>query len=210
MNRHAPSTVQEAWLAALEDAGIPEHDAVLFRVDHRDSYQGLLALMWRRDSPVEMEAESLDIGLPFSALNDEAIRSKARVVLWRTPSVIAVAGCLRHELEHYMQLDNSEPELYELYRTSHTVMHALSRGRLYNDIPMEADANAAASRFVRDTFLLKDVEARAKAPDHERYRALLRPHPPVPPITSLPERMEVFIDDTIRKLDALGIEWADE
>lgn len=66
-------------------------------------------------------------------------------------SEVLVAALIRHELQHVVQVDAC-PDLYGVHALAEEVASKVNppdaAGALYNTVPMELDANAAAYRFI--------------------------------------------------------------
>jgi hypothetical protein len=92
---------------------------------------------------------------------------------------VLVAGIFRHELEHVVQNLHWRPYRFNLFDFDGVVDAVLKRalrnaGSLYNAKPMEQDANAAASRYLRSRFddtLLHDVFRGQRFAELVRWRA---------------------------------------
>jgi hypothetical protein len=101
-------------------------------------------------------------------------RDRHRVVVFTGASEYEVAALMRHELEHVRQqieLGDSSETLIMIHERTTDVLSDLYRSRpgiatLYNLMPMERDANAAAAAFVVSTYdtIPKDVRRGEHAP----------------------------------------------
>ena len=144
---------------------------------------------------MDLEPERLAIA------NDRRCRGRVRVAVSVGFSDVVIAALIRHELEHARQfaaVTTGDPlDLVDLYNTTIDVVLAPARGLpgdglLYGWVPMEWDANAAASRFVRtcygnervDELLLQDAD----------HAGLLRVAPDqLPDLVTVEDRMSLFI-----------------
>ncbi|HET8895294.1 MAG TPA: hypothetical protein VFM96_14475 [Gaiellaceae bacterium] len=114
--------------------------------------------------------------------------------LW-TRTLEGVAALIRHELEHARQRDAHGQRLMELYNIAENVISERvgglpGGGFLYQVIPVEMDANAAASSFIREHFSQERIDELLHAGDKDgsAFRSLVGPGP----IEELPERMMHF------------------
>lgn len=189
---HVEGLWLDDWIAALGDANQPIHRVALFVVGGVSS-TGDRARAFQIGEPIAGDVEA-DVGRElFGIANDRVTRDLSRIVVWLddNPRVI-LAALLRHELEHCCQLQthgNAMGDRFDDAVQSIAPAHvAPGSGVLYQHIPMERDANAAASRFVRTRFGDDAVE-----PLMEReYPLLVEAARPV--LTTIPERMHEFVD----------------
>lgn len=184
------------WEAALSDAGIAADNAVLFAFPGGQSNGGYQAKTWLRGSTIDDPDDCAALGVRLPVANEDMYRTKCRVAIWTDRSPEGISALLRHELEHCLQLDAHGHRLQLLHDRAVAVLshHAgglPGSGLLYNVIPMEADANAAAGVFVRSRFGDDRIDALIRGDDKDA--AALRPKAPPPPIESLEERMTRFI-----------------
>jgi len=90
---------------------------------------------------------------------------KHRVAIWTSrKSEIAMAALLRHELEHSLQFAAHGQLIRRRFEVSQDILGEAAKGVpnngfLRQNIPMEADANAAAAHFVRRHYGDKQVDA---------------------------------------------------
>jgi hypothetical protein len=186
---HLSADMERVWLAALDDASIPVERALLVTLPGPAAPGGRCAVYMRRG--VEVEVDGLDVALD-DALNSTTTGSvdAYRVVLWADRPIEAAAALLRHELEHARQID-FRPEVGELHELAEQVLRGQPEsGRLYQEMPAEADANAASGAWVRSYF--GDARIARLIADGNRDAAALRPSTPPPDMSDLPERMIEF------------------
>lgn len=141
------SDLELVWLAALDDAGISADQALLFTFAGAASPDVECAVYMRRG--VITHVAGLDDEL-LNELNNTAngCIDAYRVLLWTERSLEGSAALIRHELEHARQID-LRPEVQALQELAVDVIRLdVNSGRLYQRIPAEADANAAAGTWV--------------------------------------------------------------
>ena len=168
---HLGDALSAIWSAACEDARIDVCSLLLFPRAGKVSHDQLTAKTW----PKDRLADTGD-------LSETWVRPYDRVEIWTTRSEQGLAGLLRHELEHVRQLryyrkrGGKDSELWELY---HDAFELVSDGTEYQRIPMEADANAAASRFVRRLYGDESIDKLLKENDDDRavFGPTRRPKP---------------------------------
>lgn len=98
---------------------------------------------------------------------------------------------MRRELEHVRQYD-AQRQLHGLCEVAQDVVATVPRGGwLYQAIPVEFEAIAAAARFVRGHFGEQRIDELIDAKDDDI--ALFRSPVVSSPIESLPERMVTFL-----------------
>lgn len=161
-----PAEIREVWLAALAHSGVDPADAVLYAFDGAISETGYHAKAWRRGDTVNEPGDVAAFGDDIGRANTETERERRRVAIWIDQPSEIIAGLLRHELEHTLQFDaDPDHELDDLYYEALVALNqaatdvprneageVIGGGELYNQIPMEADANAAAASFARSHF----------------------------------------------------------
>ncbi len=183
--------IEELWLAAVTDAGVDSDHAIVFTLPGTAAtVERVGAMTWPRPFRIDPGGSpELDALLPVMN-GPECIRS-ARVALWTGRANEGITGLMRHELEHARQYDVHR-QLHGLYEVAQDVVATVPRGGwLYQAIPVEFEANAAAARFVRGHFGGQRIDELIDAKDDDI--ALFR-SPVVPsPIESLPERMVTFL-----------------
>jgi hypothetical protein len=151
----------EEWQAALEDAELPEDRVRLIVVERPRPEDARLACWHEPDLP-RGETDLLQ-GDDFEVAKSEEYRSRHLVVVWRDfdtgPLGVAVlAGKLRHELEHARQWEARGGDVFDLDRLLERVLahkiefQSTGAGAYYNFKPIEQDANAAASMYLRERY----------------------------------------------------------
>ncbi len=181
------------------DAEIDRADALLFRiVDTSDNAD--LGKCWLRNVEISEPADRITLGTQLAAANvpDAQIKWRAGVRIDQGPE--AVAGLIRHELEHCRQYAIADPgtgllNLHFAAQESLAPAHDLpGSNELYNKIPMELDADAAASCFARRKFGDARIDALVAAGNP--HRALFRESGDYqrPSRKQLFARMRAFID----------------
>jgi hypothetical protein len=138
-----------------------------------------------------VEVEGLDEAL-LDGLNSTATKSVEayRVILWADRPIESAGALVRHELEHARQID-CRPEVEGLQALAEDVLRGQpGSGRMYQQIPAEADANAAASGWVRSLF--GDDQIDRLLAEGNADGAALRPSAPPQDASDLPERMLDF------------------
>lgn len=180
------------WIAALGDAKQSIDRVVLFVVGGACS-TGDHARAFQIGEPISDDVES-DVGPElFRMANDRTIRDLGRIVVWPDdhPRVV-LAALLRHELEHSCQFQTHGNGMGDRFddalRSIAPAGVARGSGVLYQHIPMERDANAAASRFVRTRFGRDAVEPLVE----REYPLLVAAARPV--LTTIPKRMNEFVE----------------
>lgn len=192
--------LRELWEAALADAGVEPGDAFLFALAGRTSSCGYRAKTWLRGSVIDAPDDVDAFGERLAEANSEPIRWLRRVAVWTGDrSLEGLAATLRHELEHTLQLDAFGRVLERLHERALSMLieHAGGKpgsGVLYQAIPMEADANAAAAQFVRTRFGDARIDELVEAGDPD-VAAMRRLEPPAP-LEGLSERMKRFVKES--------------
>ncbi len=203
----APDDVVEAWKAAVDDAGISLGVVALIWRQGRPRPTGQEATSWRPDSDIDPEFDDDYEFIPaLEWANSDPIRGLPRVMVWvgRTPE--GLAGLLRHELEHTVQIA-AHVELDHLHqRAFDEVRKRGGTGKSYNAIPMEVDANRAAARFLRRRYGSDRLRQLVAAGDVDA--ACVRPTADPDGLDTLTERMRAFIlkvmhdDDFVCQLES--------
>lgn len=136
-------------------------------------------------------------------LNEDDVRKGCRIALWIDRSTEARAALLRHEIEHSRQLAVHGVDLAGLHELAEAILGGVpGSGLLYQQVPMEADANAAASIFVRERFGEGVIDRLIE--DGHPDSAVFRRGGPPGPIDALMDRMiDFFVDQA-----DLCMEWA--
>ena len=148
------------WLSALADARVSENDFHLITCPGAPIVDRPKAVSYRRyhavtsaksDGEIVVTQQKLDEAAQHAAVNRVATYED-----WDDDDQIEVArlaGLLRHEIEHGRQRDSCQNsfELYDL--TEAIIRHAVQDGRSYRELfhlqPVEWDADAAASMYLR-------------------------------------------------------------
>jgi hypothetical protein len=190
-----PPAIEALWLAALADAAIDPHEALLFVLDGDKDSNDFGGRHFHRHLQIYPEAEAIEIHPLLDELNDDECIDSHRIVVFTQRTIEGVGALIRHELEHARQQDVHGPRLMKLYGIAVDVIsqrvHGLPGGAfLYQVIPLEMDANAAAATFVRGHFGTARIDELLRAGDGDgsAFRSLVSP----PPIDGLPERMVRF------------------
>lgn len=145
------------WALALADAAMRADRTILFVLAGR-SLSGSDAKSWVPGTNVDADDEVAELGVQIDLANDSEVRGLHRVAIWpdERPREVT-AALLRHELEHAHQFDSHGSAARDLFSDAIDALVAQAggidgAGVLYQHIPMERDANAAASAFVRATY----------------------------------------------------------
>lgn len=184
-----PPNLEAVWLGALGDAGISPDQALLFTFPGTASPDGECATYMRRGESIEVVG--LDDELDAELNNDaNGCVDAYRVLLWTERSLEGSAALIRHELEHARQFD-LRPEVRDLRELAVAVIRLdPASGQLYQRIPAEGDANAAAGAWVRSYFGAGLIDRLVE--DGDPDAAALRPSEPPPSPDDLPDRMVDF------------------
>ena len=126
-------------------------------------------------------------------VNSDAVLQGHRITIFKEKDRRLLLGALRHELEHARQWQwYGEPG----YRLRNFLLQACSiaaeahrGGLIYNALPTEQDANAAASHLLRSVLEKPEIE---ELVHDDAGIALVRWKGPREPIESLPIRMLSF------------------
>jgi hypothetical protein len=183
--------LETTWLAALNDAGVLEDHAILVALPGDEAPDGCAAKCWPPVIGLGADEVPDEVRPWLDDLNRDDIRKGHRVALWTHRSVEGRAALLRHELEHGHQLAEHGMDLSGLHDLAEAILGGVPEsGRLYQEMPMEADANAAASLFVRERFGHQRIDELVSAghPDS----AALRPGGLPGPLDTLMDRMIDF------------------
>lgn len=196
----APDHLVCAWASAVADAGIRIGDVALMWRPGRPRPTGQEAASWRPGCDIDLEFDDdYEFVRMLDWANSDPIRGLRRVMVWveRTPE--GLAGLLRHELEHTIQIA-AHVELDVLH--GRAVTEITNRGgtsRSYNSIPMEADANRAAARFLRHDYGADRLHQLVCAGDMDA--ACFRPTADPDVLDTLVARMKAFILTVMRDDD---------
>jgi hypothetical protein len=187
-----PHDIEEVWLAALADAQIDADDALLYLLDGEQGSNGYGARYLHRHLHIYPEGEAEEIHPLLDEMNDGACIDAYRIVVFRDRNIEGIAALIRHELEHARQRDVHGQPLMELSGIAENVISERVGGLkggafLYQTIPVEMDANAAAASFVRARYGADRIDELLRAGDKDSaaFRSLVGP----PPLETLPDRM---------------------
>lgn len=188
--------IEEIWLAACADADLDPDQCLLYLLEGQESGAGYGGMHFRKHRLL-YEAPDLgdDINALVAELNTPERIDAARILIWRERTIEGLAGMIRHELEHAVQDDALDKDIEALY---HLAMRVLALrvgglpggGFLYQTIPNELDANAAAATFVRARYGDDRIDALLEARDDDG--ALFRSSVGPAPLETLPERLMAF------------------
>lgn len=153
--------VATQWQLGLAEAGIGEADAHLLAVDGRAPDDEPKAACYPAGRVLVDEPGDMLRGPALEEANSSTVINKQRIAVYADfdeddPLELAMlGGKLRHELRHAEQrLHPVGPELFSLAELADEIARVkvggLPKGALlYNLMPIELDANAAAARFLR-------------------------------------------------------------
>jgi hypothetical protein len=185
------------WSAAVADASLAVADVVLLPRPGAASGDGRSGICWLRDTTIDAAEDIAALGDDLPRANGPDCRHRWRVAVWSGRSAVGIAATMRHELEHCRQMSVHGAPLSDLHVASYDLLCTGVGGmdggaRLYNCVPMEADANSAASVFVRSFFGHDRIDSLLAAGDNDSamFRGLTGPAP----IESLLDRMTAFIE----------------
>lgn len=127
--------------------------ALLWQLDGCQSQGGERARSITRHIEVEAGEGWPELTPYLGALNDPEALHGYRIVVFSDGAIEGVAAAIRHELEHAIQVDVHGPRLVGLHDVAVAVIgervgELPGGARLYQAIPDEMDADAAAARFV--------------------------------------------------------------
>jgi hypothetical protein len=187
-----PDDVEQVLIAALADAEINLDDALLYLLDGEQGSNGYEARYLHRGLHINAEGEAEEIHPLLDEMNDDACIDAYRIVVFRDRNIEGIAALIRHELEHARQRDAHGQRLMELYGIAENVLSErvgglTGGGFLYQTIPVEMDANAAAATFVRARYGAVRIDELLSENDKTSaaFRSLVGP----PPLDTLPDRM---------------------
>jgi hypothetical protein len=187
--------IEETWVAALADAAVDPAEALLYAFDGDQSSDGYRGWAFPRGRTLYPNGQLPELDPLLPTLNQPECIDAYRIAMWTGKTPEAVAAGLRHELEHGLQWTAHGEPLFRLYELAVRVLAERvgglpGGGFLYQIIPVELDANAAAAAFARRRYgdqrineLLQNVD-----PDSAGFRALVGPGP----LDQLPGRMVRF------------------
>jgi hypothetical protein len=207
--------VEEEWPAAVSHAGIPEERLSL--------WMGRTSPEQLKDVAAQHFAPHLDPDPPYAFSPDQhaeatslTMRDKHRIVVhleYDYPDALSpeavqalLGALLRHELEHARQVERWGPDLFYLYQRF--LLPAMGRffggwlsGVYLNSVPIELDANAAASDFLREHH-----------PEHRQAilatgcANLARAVQPPQPLDTLMDRMIAFLFIYRQQIEELTVD----
>ncbi len=199
VNDEQLKSLRDEWPAALADAGFDVKQVRLYPFEGEQSDDGNRAYYFTPGQDVHYDVNFPDEkGGQIEDANKH--RDRHRLAVWVDSSTPVLGARLRHELEHARQVEAHGNHLFDINDLVLAVLWVKleglkGSGQLYNAIPLEVDANAAAARFawqrygedvVRD---LADPASVAGVRDGVLFRSLTPPGP----LESLPLRMLAFL-----------------
>ncbi len=126
--------------------------------------------------------------------------NRHRIAAWLDTATPVLGARLRHELEHARQVEALGNRIFDL---NDLVLNVLwvkleglpGGGQLYNSIPIEVDANAAAARFAFARYGDEVTREMADPNNDSGFKngVLFRSLTPAAPIQTLPHRMLAFL-----------------
>jgi hypothetical protein len=180
--------------AAFDDAGVDPANVIVFghAAEHLNDSKAMTL-------PRGNEIHPPNLGDLEEAVHSEDAQRLLRVLIWEAPPIVQ-AALLRHELEHCGQLETHK-WAYVLHCNAEEMWSDLigdlaDRNIIYQHIPMEHDANAASSRFVRRHF---GDDAVDRFVDTDT-RPLLCGTTHTPDLSTVIQRMEHFIAEEVKPL----------
>lgn len=186
--------IEGVWLAALAHAEVEPNTALLYTLAGANGDEFGAKYLYR-GMRIHAEAEPAAIHPLLNDMNSEACIDAYRVVVFTDRTIEGIAALIRHELEHAKQREAHGQRLMGLYSLACDVIAervgGLTGGAfLYQVIPVEMDANAAAAAFVRGAFTQRRIDQLLAAGDSDgsAFRSLVG----APDIDTLPERMVRF------------------
>jgi hypothetical protein len=190
------AAVEPFLVAALAHAGIDAGDALLYPLEGSQSKSGYSARSLARHLELQPEAEWPELEPFLDEMNHDECIDNYRIVVFTERTIEGTAALLRHELEHSLQRDVHGQPILELHGVAEGVIGERVRGLcgggfLYQAIPDEMDANAAAATFVRGHFGAGRIDDLLSAGDGDgsAFRSLVDAAPP----QTLPDRMIRFL-----------------
>lgn len=184
----------ELWRLALIDAAIRADEAYLFVFPARSATRNE-ATSWVPGTTIDEHDEVEDFGQSIDVANSTEVRGLHRVAIWPAGRPHEVnAALLRHELEHSRQFELHGSTVRDLFLAALDMLVEYTRdihgaGVLYQHIPMERDADAAASGFVRTVFGDAAVDVH-----EEGHWPLLARNADSPDPVSIRFRMQQFVE----------------
>lgn len=190
-HRPADAAIYDAWSRML--AVVPIAAAPTMQVcDGEKSPRGHNAAFWHQSSRLTGDRDA-------QPMIDEIVAARGRgepfVAIWRAEHPIQVCvALLRHELEHACQVDAHGEGLLDLYDLTMQVLNESTEpkaGQFYHAVPMERDANEAASCYARGVFGDEVIDALVVG--EPESAPMLRRYPEEAAVDSLPDRMIDFL-----------------
>ena len=185
--------LREEFSAALDDAGLPD-SADLFLLPGSEAPSGEAAMFSPRGRTAPRRFFT-DGELTVRDESNDDLR-KHRVFLRKDDHPVLLAAGLRHEVEHARQFEAHGDAVVAVEQSF--LIPALRerfKGRgasdLYDLLPSELDAHAAASVFVRRRHEARIEEAETLGPDGSCPRAILSRLGPEP-LDTLPRRTAFY------------------
>lgn len=197
---HPKLLPEELWRLALSDAAIAADRTVLFVLPGQ-SPKGDEASSWVPGTAIDAPEEVAGFGKLIHVANAPDVLGLHRIAIWPSTGPQEVsAALLRHELEHSRQFDRHGTAVRDLFLEALELLADIAQGVdgagvLYQHIPMERDADAAASRFVRTLYGDEAVDAKEKG-----HWSLLARDGHAPDTETIRSRMEGFVE-------AMGPNW---
>jgi hypothetical protein len=195
--RQQPLTreVEEVWLAALADVEIDANEALLYLIDGEKGSNGYSGRYLYRHREIHRDEEADEIHPLLDEMNSDDCIDAHRIVVFKDRTLEGLTAGIRHELEHARQYGSFGQPLMEFYGLAEHVIAERVGGLcggafLYQVIPVEFDANAAAAAFVRRHFGAERIDALLR--DGDKDGAAFRSLVGAPELDTLPERMLFF------------------
>jgi hypothetical protein len=175
----------EEWPDLLADADLENEDVVLLFRHGEPGPNGWEAMHWGRY--VQVQEDEFLVDAQRDEANADGVLGKHRVATWDSGrdddmTLLIRVAALRHELEHARQWDQVGPIPFQMTWMVDDVLRVKLEGvpggsLFYNFKPLEQDANAAASVYVRRTRHADLVNVLARSRDHGQFARSLTPPP---------------------------------
>jgi hypothetical protein len=154
--------LQRHWEAALAHAQIESDAARLYLVGGKPIDRS--AIWIEPGSEIFRTPEFPLTSSQLTDANHAARRDLHRIIAFSETSPIVLAARMRHELEHARQWDQDGSRLTRLEEAiqathGNTYGGLAWSGLIYNTVPSEADANAAAAQFAAAHFPTGELES---------------------------------------------------
>lgn len=201
------ATAQEAFERACDDAQLGERVVFIpYTAEPTNAPAAAFHAPGEQASPQELQPLTGECRRSMSDNED-----RYRVVCWLGLPDPVVRAVLRHELEHARQWKwGGGLATFQLALAERDTMDFVgyanlpANGQTYNLVPIELDANGAASRFVRRSEGAEAADEYALSVDP----GLFRLRPPPEPLETLPLRVlchgAVWPDDVAQFLSSFG------